>query len=70
MSLKDTLDAARQEVADGGTIFSGKDAEGKDADAGEATELPTRRAKGSAARAKPACEAGSSVRVVSSSSSK
>lgn len=68
MSLKDTLDAARQEVADGGTIFSGKEAETKDADA--ATDATQRRAKGSAARAKPAREAGSSVRVVSSGSQK
>lgn len=70
MSLKDTLDAARQEVADGGTIFSGKDAEAKDADADAATDATQRRAKGSAARAKPAREAGSSVRVVSSGGSK
>lgn len=70
MSLKDTLDAARQEVADGGTIFSGKDAEAKDADADGATDATQRRAKGSAARAKPAREAGSSVRVVSSGGAK
>lgn len=69
MSLRDTLDAARQEVQDGGTVFSGKGrTEAKEASDG--AEAAPRRARGSAANAKPARDAATSVRVVSSSGKK
>ena len=70
MSLKDTIDAARQEVASGGTVFSGTSDDAKGQADRQSGEAGPRRARGSAANAKPAREAGSSVRVVSSGGSK
>lgn len=69
MSLRDTLDAARREVQDGGTVFAGKDDGSKSSkDQGEKAAR-SRSARGSAARAKPARDAASSVRVVAAEKS-
>ena len=66
MSLRETLDAAKREAQEGGSLIFGKDA--KDAEAEEATA--TRSNKRSAANAKPTRERAANVRVVSSEDAK
>ena len=66
MSLRETLDAAKREAQEGGSLIFGKDA--KDAEAEEATA--TRSNKRSAATAKPTRERAANVRVVSSEDAK
>lgn len=67
MSLRDTINAARQEAQEAGSIFSGK--EKKDADDAQQEES-TGFSKRSTARAKPATAAASSVRIISSEDAK
>ena len=66
MSLRETLDAAKREAQEGGSLIFGQDA--KDAEAEEATA--TRSNKRSAANAKPTRERAANVRVVSSEDAK
>ena len=68
MSLRDTIDAAKREAQEAGSIFSGK--EKKDADNGAQQEESSGFSKRSTARAKPATAAASSVRVVSAEDAK
>lgn len=62
MSLRDTIEAAKREAQEAGSIFGGK--EKKDAD-GAQQEESVGFSKRSTARAKPVTAAASSVRVVS-----
>ena len=68
MSLRDTIDAAKREAQEAGSIFGGK--EKKDADKGSQQDESTGFSKRSTARAKPATAAASSVRVVSAEDAK
>ena len=65
MGLRDTIDAARQEAKEAGGIFSGNDEDSKKNNAEEQEGSSSGYSKRSAARAKPATAAASSVRVVS-----
>ena len=61
MGLRETIEAAKQEAKEAGSVFSKKDEEAKS----EAEEESTGFSRRSAARAKPTTAAASSVRVVS-----
>lgn len=67
MSLRDTIEAAKREAQEAGSVFSGK--EKKDAD-GAQQEESVGFSKRSTARAKPVTAAASSVRVVSAEDAK
>ncbi|MDO5120205.1 MAG: hypothetical protein Q4D48_08970 [Coriobacteriales bacterium] len=64
MSLRDTIEAARREAEEAGSVFVGKD-KSKDEGKDKKEETTTYSRRSSAASAKPATSAASSVRVIS-----